>query len=228
MSKKRLVITGSEGLIGSRLTKHFESDFEVLKLDKQLGHDLADEAFVSDWFKEHTELYGMIVCHAYNPLPLKNTVKVDPIDQPLDEIRDYLEVNIVSAFHVCSQFIRHNTEGSIINISGLYGVVSPKHHIYNNYVKPIGYSLSKSAIITMSKYLSTYYAPKFRINTVILGGVFDKRFDQQFVDNYNNHVPMGRMMDIDEVPGIFDYLLDEKSTYASGSEFIIDGGWMAW
>ena len=227
-SKKRIVVTGSEGLIGSKICEHFNDDYEVLRLDLSLGNDLTDENFVKEWFSNNKNLYGMIVCHAYNPLPLENTTKVEPIDVSLDEIKDYLNVNVVSAFDVCKNFIRNNDSGRVINISSLYSVVSPKHFIYDDFTKPIGYSMSKSAVVLMSKYLSTYYADKFNINTVIFGGVYDERFDKNFVKNYNKNVPMNRMMNIDEVTSVFDFLLDEKSSYVNGTEITIDGGWTAW
>ena len=227
-SKKRIVVTGSEGLIGSKICKHFSDEYDVLRLDLSLGHDLTDENFVSDWFSNNKNLYGIIVCHAYNPLPLENTTKVEPIDVSLKEIKDYLDVNVVSAFDVCRNFIKNNDSGRIINISSLYSVVSPKHFIYKDFTKPIGYSMSKSAVVLMSKYLSTYYADKFNINTVIFGGVYDERFDKNFVNNYNKNVPMNRMMNVDEVTSVFDFLLDEKSSYVNGTELIIDGGWTAW
>lgn len=227
-SKKRIVITGSEGLIGSKICKHFSDEYDILKLDLSLGHDLTDENFVDKWFSNNKDLYGLIVCHAYNPLPLENTKKVEPIDVSLKEIKDYLDVNVISAFDVCRNFIKNNDSGRIINISSLYSLVSPKHFIYNDFVKPIGYSLSKSSIIMMTKYLSTYYANNFNINTVIFGGIYDDRFDKGFVNNYNKNVPMNRMMDINEVTSVFDFLLDEKSSYVNGTELIIDGGWTSW
>ena len=100
MAKKKLVITGSEGLIGTKLKKHFKNTFDILCLDKQLGNDLTDEKYVENWFKQNKNLYGMIVCHAYNPLPLKETKKVEPTEVSLAEIREYMEVNVVSAFNV--------------------------------------------------------------------------------------------------------------------------------
>jgi NAD(P)-dependent dehydrogenase (short-subunit alcohol dehydrogenase family) len=228
MNKKKLLITGSQGLIGKKLCDHFSKEYEIVKLDKKLGHDLTDEVYVRDWFKNNQGLYGMIVCHAHNPLPLKDTVKIEPLDVSLGEIRDYMEVNVVSAFNMCRHFIANNKSGVLINISSLYGRLSPKHHIYSDYTKPIGYSMSKSALILMSKYLATYYAPDFRINTVILGGVHDDKFHPEFYDNYSKNVPMGRMMNIEEVTTVFGFLLDEKSSYVTGAEFVIDGGWTSW
>ena len=88
--------------------------------------------------------------------------------------------------------------------------------------------MSKSALVLMSKYLATYYAPNFRINTVILGGVHDDKFHPDFYTNYSKNVPMGRQMHIDETTSVFDFLLDEKSSYVTGTELTIDGGWTAW
>ncbi len=226
--KKRLLITGSEGLIGKNLAAHFQKEYEVLCLDRVLGHDLADEKFVGQWFRDNTNLYGMIVCHAYNPVPTKGTKKVEPTDVPLSEIRDYMEVNVVSAFSVCRHFIKHNKKGVIVNVSSLYGVRSPKHHIYQDFVKHIGYSMSKAAVIIMSKYLATYYGPNIRLNTVVFGGVEDTKQDSDFVKKYSAETPMKRMMHLDETVSAFEFLLNEKSSYVTGTEVYVDGGWTAW
>ena len=77
---KKVVITGGEGLIGTKLKEHFKDKFEVLSLDISLGHDLTNENFVKRFFEENKNLYGLIVLHAYNPLPLKNTTKIEPVD----------------------------------------------------------------------------------------------------------------------------------------------------
>ena len=82
---KKVVITGGEGLIGTKLKEYFKDKFEVLSLDISLGHDLTNENFVKRFFEENKNLYGLIVLHAYNPLPLKNTVKIEPIDFSLEE-----------------------------------------------------------------------------------------------------------------------------------------------
>lgn len=224
----KLLITGSEGLIGRKLVKHFQNKFEVLRLDLALGHDLTDELFVAKWFSKNRGLYGIIICHAYNPVPIKNSKSIKPDNVKLDEIRRYLDVNTVSAFDVCRNFIKNNKGGVIINVSSIYGAVSPRHDIYKNFVKPIGYSMSKAALVIMSKYLATYYAPHFRINTVVLGGIADKKQDSFFVSGYNKNTPIKRLMGVDEAVSIFDFLLDKRSTYTVGAEFYIDGGWTAW
>ena len=66
------------------------------------------------------------------------------------------------------------------------------------------------------------------IHYLKVGGIYDDRFDKGFVNNYNKNVPMNRMMDINEVTSVFDFLLDKKSSYVNGTELIIDGGWTSW
>lgn len=226
--KKRLVITGSEGLIGKKLVQHFRKIYEVIPLDLQLGHVLTDEQFVKSWFESNKNLYGVIICHAFNPMPTKNSRPVTPIDVPLQEIREYFEVNTVSAFNICRQFIKNNKKGVIITLGSIYGTRSPRHYIYKDYVKHIGYSISKAGMTMMSKYLATYYAPDIRMNTVILGGVSDPKQEAQFVKNYSANVPFKRLIDIEEIIPVFELLLNEKSTSITGTEIYVDGGWTAW
>jgi NAD(P)-dependent dehydrogenase (short-subunit alcohol dehydrogenase family) len=225
---KKLLITGSEGLIGSKLKEYFSDKFNVHSLDISLGHDLTDEKFVKEYFENTANtFFGIIILHAYNPVPVKNSNKVEPIDVPLSEIKDYFNVNVISAFDVCRNFIKNNTSGKIINVSSLYGEVAPKHHIYNNFTKHIGYGLSKSSIVMMTKYLATYY-PDYNINTVILGGVYQEGLDDKFLSGYNSNTPKKRMMNIDEVTSCFEFLLNENSSYVTGTEIKVDGGWTAW
>ena len=111
---KKLVITGGEGLIGTQLKNYFKDKFEVISLDISLGHDLTDELFVEKFFSNNKDLCGIILLHAYNPLPLKETKKIEPIDFELRYVRPvrlrriflpekssiclYISLNVLSAF----------------------------------------------------------------------------------------------------------------------------------
>lgn len=173
----------------------------------------------------------MIICHARNaiaPLAGAESKKVEPCDLPLEELRIFFEINATSPFNVCRNFIKNNKNGVLINISSLYGTVSPHHNIYKNFVKHIGYSMSKAALNMMTKYLATYYAPNFRLNTVIFGGVSDQKQDPHFLAEYGKLAPLKRLMTTDEVVSVFDFLLDQKSSYVTGAEIFVDGGWTAW
>ena len=126
--------------------------------------------------------------------------------------------------------------GSIINIGSIYGVVSPNQTIYEYrrgpdkppFYKPVAYSASKSALLNLSRYLATYWAPQgVRVNTLTLAGVFNHQ-DQAFLEAYLPHVPLGRMAEPGDYQGPVIFLLSEASRYMTGGNLVIDGGWTAW
>jgi NAD(P)-dependent dehydrogenase (short-subunit alcohol dehydrogenase family) len=222
----KIVITGSEGLIGKQLIKELSSKYKIIKLDLKLGHDLNNEKFISNFFFKK-KFHGMIICHGLNPQNnLKNNN--DPVTLSTNSIREYMETNLLSPFNLCRYFVKNNKSGKIITISSLYGVVSPMHFLYNDRHKHIGYCLSKSSIIMMTKYLATLYAENFNINCVVLGGVNNNKINKKFVKEYSKLNPKKKMMSVKETSGIFEYLLDKKSSYTNGGIFTIDGGWTAW
>lgn len=132
-------------------------------------------------------------------------------------------------------FMAKNVGGSIINISSVYGNVSPDQRIYKyrsksgkSFFKPVSYAVSKAGVINLTRYLATYWADKnIRVNTLSLGGVFNNQ-NKKFVSEYSRRVPMGRMAKEDEYNGAILFLASEASSYMTGSNIIIDGGLTAW
>ena len=117
--------------------------------------------------------------------------------------------------------------GSIINVSSIYGMRGPKQNIYRNcdFETEPDYAYNKSAIIGFTKYISSYFASSgVRANTVVLGGVENMQ-DNNFKKYYNDRVPMGRMCNPSEIPGVFSFLAGKDSTYITGAVICVDGGW---
>jgi len=149
-----------------------------------------------------------------------------------------MEVNAKGTFLLCQVVggaMARAGRGSVINVSSIYGVVSPDQSLYEyrrrageTFYKPVAYSASKSALLNLTRYLATYWAPcGVRVNTLVLGGVFNHQ-DPRFLDAYQRRVPLGRMARADEYGGGVVFLLSDASSYMTGAELVMDGGWTAW
>jgi NAD(P)-dependent dehydrogenase (short-subunit alcohol dehydrogenase family) len=184
------------------------------------------------------------------PHGLINNAALDsPPDAPLKEngpFETYPEsswdnvmlVNVKGAVLCCQAIGGQMAEagrGSIINISSIYGMVSPDQRIYEYrrgngepFFKPVAYSVSKSALLNLTRYLSTYWADRnVRVNTLTFAGVFNNQ-DKKFLKPYCDKVPLGRMAREDEYNGAVVFLVSDASSYMTGSNLVIDGGWTAW
>lgn len=223
----KIVLAGSEGLMGKSLFAHLEGQgHDVKKLDISLGHDLTDEKFVKDFFSQN-EASGLINLFAQMHHVDGTQEKSTLFNITLDSFRSYLDVNLTALFSVCREFARNNKSGSIVNFSSTYGLVSPPLDIYDNEEKHVGYSVSKAGVLMLSKHLAVHLAPRIRVNTVIPGGI-EYRQEEAFKALYSSKTPMGRMMRVEEIFGVVDYLISDSSSYSTGGEFKADGGWTAW
>lgn len=184
------------------------------------------------------------------PHALINNAGLDsPPDAPVEETGPFetypesswdkvMQVNSKGVFLCCQVLggaMADAGRGSIVNINSIYGLVSPDQRIYQyrrtrgeEFFKPVAYSASKSSLLNLTRYLATYWAGKgVRVNTLTLAGVFNNQ-DSQFLEPYNARVPLGRMAGSDEYNGAAIFLISEASSYMTGANLIIDGGWTAW
>lgn len=160
------------------------------------------------------------------------------VDYPLELWNHSLEVDCTGMLLCCQAVIpamlRQN-RGVIINISSTYGMVAPDQRLYRRpgekqqtLFKPVSYAVTKSAAHGLTRYLAVYYAANgIRVNTLTLGGVFNNH-DPEFVQRYSERTPMGRMAESDEYGGAVIFLLSQASSYMTGANLVMDGGWTAW
>jgi 2-deoxy-D-gluconate 3-dehydrogenase len=162
-------------------------------------------------------------------------------EYPLDLWNRAVAVNLTGMF-LCSQAVGRRMltqrQGVMVNVSSTYGVVGPDQRIYlgvqNPYHPsrplntPVSYSATKGAVLSLTRYLATYWAGKnIRVNCLTPGGVYDKH-DRQFVRNYSYRTVVGRMARRDEYRGAILFLVSDASSYMTGANLVIDGGWTAW
>lgn len=224
---KKVIITGNKGLIGRSVTSYLTGcGYDCVGLDYVDGHDLTDEEYVKNFFKENPA-DGLVNLFALNHHIDSSIDKSSLWTISLDSFRKYMDINLTALFSVCREYARWNVNGSIVNFSSTYGVDSPRKDLYNGEEKHIGYSVSKAGVLMLSKHLATHLAPNIRVNSIIPGGVFNSQSDD-FVEKYSKFTPMGRMMNNGELSGMVEFLLSEKSSYVTGAEFKVDGGWTAW
>jgi len=225
---KRVIVTGSTGIIGKEVSNFLEqTGYEVIRCSRSLGQDLTDESVVKKFFSENQAEYLVNLFALNQHIDDKIVEGNDIYDVSLDSINEYLNINVTSLFSVCREFARVNKKGAIINFSSIYGIVSPDPAMYGIDNKHIGYPLSKCAVRQLSKYLAVNLAPDIRVNCVIPGGITDSQ-SEIFTKKYNERVPIGRMMNVDEVNGIVKYLCSEDSSYCTGAQFVLDGGYTIW
>ena len=222
----KIVITGSEGLLGSTISKHLEKNNKIFRLDLSLGHDLTDEKFVKKWFKEN-KVNCLVNCFAINDHVEKNQRRPTLFDISLESFTKFLDVNLVALFSVCREFARNNKYGSIINFSASTGLVSARPDLYKGGHKHIAYTVSKAGVIILTKFLAVHLAPDIRVNCLAPGGVLNNQ-ENEFIKKYSNLTPLKRMMKKNELNGIVDFLASSQSSYATGATFVIDGGWTTW
>jgi 2-deoxy-D-gluconate 3-dehydrogenase len=158
-------------------------------------------------------------------------------DYPLDQWNAALNVNLTGMFLVTQacvkQMLTQGKKGSIINICSTYGLNGPDQSIYVKdgervAFKPVYYTVTKAGVLGFTKYLAAYYAgTEIRVNALTPGGVFNNHEDY-FVRNYSAKTILGRMAKKDEMNGGLLFLASDASSYMTGNNLIVDGGWTAW
>jgi NAD(P)-dependent dehydrogenase (short-subunit alcohol dehydrogenase family) len=256
---KNILITGGSGLLGVEYLKFFlRTKSKIFIIDKYISPEVLNLKkknknlyfFKCDITKEKNlinclvpikKLGGVDVLinnAAIDATPKSKKIFLKPFEKFDVNIWDkVMDVNLKGVFLCCKIFGAAMTKkggGSIVNVSSIYGILSPDQRIYEGiysnkkFIKPITYSVSKAGVINMSRYLATYWAKnKIRVNNLILGGVYNNQ-PKKFVSKYCKKVPMGRMANKDEYNYALFFLASDMSSYMTGSDLVIDGGWSAW
>ncbi len=139
---------------------------------------------------------------------------------------------IVTGMFLCCQAAGQHMvkqgNGSIINIASIYGLVAPDQNIYGDsgFNSSVVYGTGKAAVLQMTKYLASYWGHQgIRVNAITPGGVLDESNNHPvFRENYHRRTPLGRMMNREEIRGPLVFLASDASSYVTGHNLVVDGG----
>ena len=257
VSGKIIIITGAAGMLGTEYAKGLSekganvvlADLDLkkckeiaLELEKKyavktlpINLDLTKISSIKNMVKKVVKKYGkidvLINNAAYQGDDKLRTIPFEEL--PLKSWNKAIDVNLTGIFLCCQEIgkiMLKQKNGVIINISSTYGIVAPDQRIYgkSSQNSAIFYAATKSAVLNLTRYLAAYWQGKgIRVNTLSPGGV-EKNQEAGFRKKYANKTMLGRMAKKDEYVGPIIFLASDASSYMTGSNLIVDGGWTAW
>jgi len=201
--------------------------------------DITKKEAVQDWFltisKEAGRLDVLVNNAQGKPPGFYETFE----EYSLEALRSVLDVNLCGVILCCQEagkIFLTQSAGNIVNVASIYGVVAPDQRVYDGvknpysdkpFSSPVSYAVSKAGVIQLTKYLASYYRNKnIRVNCLTPGGVYDDH-DPLFVKQYSYRTLLGRMAEKNEYEGALIFLCSEASSYMTGGNLVIDGGWSA-
>jgi len=200
--------------------------------------DISNQNQVKKLVSNTLKKYGKIDVLINNAhfLPRKDPKINAPFeDYPLKLWKDTTEKNMIGLFLCCQEvgkIMKKQSNGVIVNISSIYGIQGSDQRIYgkSRLNTPSFYALTKGGMVNFTRYLAAYWNRKnIRVNTLTLGGVLDKKLqNKSFIKNYSEKTMIGRMANKEDYDGALLFLCSDASSYMTGSNLIIDGGWSAW
>ncbi|MGB0165827.1 MAG: SDR family oxidoreductase [Luteibaculum sp.] len=255
LNNKVIVITGACGLVGrafceaaaqyganivvADIPQANPENFAEL-LEKKHGRKMLGKAIqVSD--KKSVELLHKAVLEQFgkvdglvNGHQNKSHLIFESFEDVSEENWDtVVDVNLKGTFITCQvigSWMARNGGGKIVNIPSTYSVVAPNQNLYEGTSMgcPAAYSASKGGVMALSQYLATYWAKQgVHVNMITPHGVWNNH-EKKFEENFARFTPLKRMSYNHEVAGALIYLLSDASSYVTGENMLVEGGWTAW
>lgn len=253
---KTVVLTGAAGVVGIEVVlalveagaKVCAIDLNAALLRQKLGaehasllHCAADVSSRDSLLRARKKIesrWGQVDA-LLNNAATKSRNYFEPFESfSTQDWNEVMAVNLTGAMLAAQVFgaaMAERGRGSIVNTLSIYGIVGPDQRVYEGFMhlgrpinSPAVYGASKAGLWGLTQYLATYWGHRgVRVNAVTAGAVSSGQ-DEEFVKNYANRVPLGRLAEASDIANAMRFLVSDASGHVTGHNLVVDGGWTAW
>jgi 3-oxoacyl-[acyl-carrier protein] reductase len=236
---KKAILTGANGNLGRDfINTLIANNYAIYAVDKNIDQlnfednitpiklDITNENEVKNFYQKIDKL-DLIVNNA--GIGVFSSFE----ERTAEEFRLVTDVNLLGTFLMAQgaiKIMKSQNHGKIVNIASIYGVKSSDYRIYGSSGRNNSevYSATKAGIIQLTKYMATHFG-KYNIqtNSISPGGIYNGQ-SEDFVENYKNKTPLGRMGKTADICNALNFLCSEKTDYINGQNIVVDGGFLAW
>jgi NAD(P)-dependent dehydrogenase (short-subunit alcohol dehydrogenase family) len=242
LNNKIIIVTGGSGLLGNSIIDDIRSNGGIAinaDIKSNIDNDpffencdVTNQQSVEELIDSVVNKYGKIDGFVNNAYPRTSDWGTHFEQIKFDSWKLNVDLQLNSVFICCQSILKQMKKqkfGSIVNISSIYGSVGPDFNIYKGteMTMPAAYSAIKGGIVNFSKYIASYFGSYgIRVNCVSPGGIFDNQ-PLIFMSNYEQKVPLRRLAKPNEISPSVSFLLSDSSSYITGHNLFVDGGWTA-
>jgi len=238
LAGKHILVTGAHGYLGSYICSALDEEIAVPYLIDKVGSEAREidqvDITSSDSIEKYTndlkEFFDVGKDVKFSGIINNAALNIKGVDLTPEQFTKTLEANVTGAFNIINAFKPFLTDdASIVNVSSIYGMLSPNFDIYGGEPEQYSssaYGASKAAIAQMTRYYAVQLAP-LRVNSVSPGGIFQNQ-QKKFVKLYSDRAPLKRMADPEEIVNAILFLLSPLSSYITGHNLVVDGGLSIW
>jgi gluconate 5-dehydrogenase len=251
LKHKVILITGGYGYLGRAIsTGLLENEATVVVLGRSeakfreafpqpperlffLAADISDTESIKSSFRLARDQHGQIDVLINNAFYSKGQ---SPLALSDEEFNFSLDGNLASVYRCIREVVPYLQDkgGRILNVSSMYGLVSPDFQVYEGleqFLNPPHYGAAKAGVLQLTRYFACYLGKNNILVNAVTPGPFPNETVQQneaFIANLSKKNPLGRIGKPEELKGIFTFLCSDQATYITGQNFVVDGGWTAW
>ena len=252
LKNKVVVITGGSGLLGEQFIREVVKQGGIgiiADIDEKSGNklmnllsnneakknvefvkiDITSEKSIESAISYLDKKYGKVDAIVNNAYPRNSNYGKHFFDVNHKDFVENLGLNLGGYFttsQVFSKYFKRQGYGNIVNISSVYGVIAPRFEIYKDtsMTMPVEYSVIKSGLIHLTKYMAKYFkGMNIRVNTISPGGILDNQ-PELFLEKYKGECLNKGMLDKSDLKGTLVYLLSDMSKFVNGQNIVVDDG----